>query len=75
MDVLKNTELEAEQTASMIDQIVSGQQVDINDTTTYDNGVKVVPTYLLTPQTVTKDTVKKVLVDSGYYTASDIGLE
>ena len=75
MDVLKNTELEAEQTALMIDQIVSGQQVDINDTTTYDNGVKVVPTYLLTPQTVTKDTVKKVLVDSGYYTASDIGLE
>lgn len=75
MDVLKNTELEAEQTALMIDQIVSGQQVDINDTTTYDNGVKVVPTYLLTPQTVTKDTVKEVLVDSGYYTASDIGLE
>ena len=59
----------------MIDQIVSGQQVDINDTTTYDNGVKVVPTYLLAPRTVTKDTVKEVLVDSGYYTASDIGLE
>lgn len=74
MDVLKNTELEAEQTAKMIDQIVKGEDVEVNDTKTYDNGVKVVPTYLLTPEVVTKDTIQKVLVDSGYYTAADLGL-
>ena len=42
---------------------------EVNDTTTYDNGVKVVPSYLLEPGIVTKDNVQTVLVDSGYYTA------
>ncbi|MDO4260002.1 MAG: sugar ABC transporter substrate-binding protein [Actinomycetaceae bacterium] len=74
MDVLKNTELEGEQTAAMIKQIVSGQEVEVNDTESYDNGVKVVPTYLLDPQTVTKDNAKQVLVDSGFYTAEELGL-
>ncbi|QWW19658.1 sugar-binding protein [Schaalia sp. 19OD2882] len=74
MDVLKNTDRLAEQTAKMVEQIVKGEEVEINDTKTYDNEVKVVPTFLLTPETVTKDTVQKVLVDSGFYKASDLGL-
>jgi len=44
----------------------------INDTETYDNGKKVVPSYLLDPVPVTKDSVQKVLVDSGYYTDADL---
>jgi len=36
--------------------------------------VKVVPTFLLKPVVVTKDTVKSMLVDSGFYQASDLGL-
>lgn len=37
------------------------------DTKSYDNGKKVVPSYLLTPVVVTKDNIKKELVDTGYY--------
>lgn len=74
MDIFKNTEKLGDETAKMIDEIMSGKEVEVNDTQTYDNGKKVVPTYLLAPEVVTKDNAKQVLVDSGYYTASDIGL-
>lgn len=74
MDVFKNTEKLGDETAKMIREITSGKSVEVNDTETYNNGRKVVPTYLLTPEVVTKDTVQKVLVDSGYYSASNLGL-
>ena len=74
MTVWKDTRSLGDEVAKMVDQIVKGQTVDVNDTKTYDNGKKVVPTYLLPPQVVTKDTVKSALVDSGFYTASDLGL-
>ena len=74
MDIFKNTEKLGDETAKMVDEILSGKEVEVNDTKTYDNGKKVVPTYLLTPEIVTKDNAKEVLVDSGYYKASDIGL-
>ena len=74
MPVWKDTRALGDEVAKMVDQLVKGQTVDVNDTKTYDNGKKVVPTYLLAPQVVTKDTVKKSLVDSGFYSASDLGL-
>ena len=74
MTVWKDTRALGDEVAKMVDQLVKGQTVDVNDTKTYDNGKKVVPTYLLAPQVVTKDTVKSALVDSGFYTASDLGL-
>jgi putative multiple sugar transport system substrate-binding protein len=46
----------------------------VNDTKSYDNGKKVVPSYLLQPQVVTKDNVKKKLIDSGFIKPSDVGL-
>jgi putative multiple sugar transport system substrate-binding protein len=51
----------------MVDAVLSGGKPEINDTKSYDNGKKVVPTYLLKPVLVTKDNWKQVLVDSGYY--------
>ena len=74
MTVWKDTRTLGDQVAKMTDQIVKGETVEVNDTETYDNGVKVVPTYLLPPQVVVKDTVESVLVDSGYYTAAELGL-
>lgn len=74
MTVWKDTRALGDEVAKMVDQVVKGQTVDVNDTKTYDNGKKVVPTYLLAPQVVTKDNVKSALVDSGFYTASDLGL-
>ena len=44
----------------------------INDTKTYNNGVKVVPSYLLKPVFVNKANWQQVLVDSGFYQSSQI---
>ena len=74
MSVWKDTRKLGEQVAKMVDQIAKGETVSVNDTKSYDNGKKVVPTYLVEPQVVTKDTVKSALVDSGFYKASDLGL-
>ena len=69
--VFKDTRVLAAKVAEMVSQFLAGQTVDVNDTTTYDNGVKVVPSYLLPVTSVTKDTVTKELVDTGYYTAEE----
>jgi len=74
MTVWKDTRTLGDQVAKMVDQIVKGQTVEVNDTSSYNNGVKNVPTYLLPPVVVTKDTVQEKLVTSGFYSASDLGL-
>ncbi len=38
------------------------------DTESYNNGTGIIPSYLLVPVVVTKDNLKKELVDTGYYT-------
>ncbi|WP_433219616.1 multiple monosaccharide ABC transporter substrate-binding protein [Dactylosporangium sp. CS-047395] len=74
MTVWKDTRTLGDQVAKMVDSISKGTQVETNDTKTYNNGVKVVPSYLLPPVVVTKDDVKSKLVDSGFFKASDLGL-
>ena len=74
MTVWKDTRKLGDQTFQMIQQITKGTTVDVNDTKTYNNGVKVVPSYLITPEVVTKDLVKSKLIDSGFLKASDVGL-
>jgi len=73
MSVWKDTRALGDQVAKMIDQIVAGETVEVNDEETYDNGEKTVPTYLLQPQVITPDNVE-VLVDSEFYKAGDLGL-
>lgn len=51
----KDTTLLVEQTIKMIGQLQKGETVDVNDTEQYNNGVKVVPAYLLKPVIVTKE--------------------
>ena len=70
--VFKDTRTLAAKVAEMVGQLLSGQTVDVNDTKTYDNGVKVVPSYLLPVTSVTKDNVTQELVDTGYYTAEEV---
>ncbi|NUR28442.1 MAG: sugar-binding protein [Catenulispora sp.] len=69
--VWKDTRLLANLAVSMADQVLKGQTVPTNSTD-YNNGVKVVPTEVLDFQTVYKDNYKKVLIDSGYYTADKL---
>jgi putative multiple sugar transport system substrate-binding protein len=70
--VFKDTRELAAQTAKMVDQALKGETVDVNDTKTYDNGVKVVPSYLLTPYSVDINNYQKLLIDSGYIKAEDL---
>ncbi|MCQ1947544.1 MULTISPECIES: multiple monosaccharide ABC transporter substrate-binding protein [unclassified Arthrobacter] len=74
MTVWKDTRELGTQVESMIMALVDGEDVEVNDTETYNNEVKVVPTYILDPQVVTKDTVQSALVDSGFMEAGDVGL-
>jgi len=69
--VWKDTRLLANLAVSMADQVLKGQTVPTNSTD-YNNGVKVVPTEVLNFETVYKDNYKKVLIDSGYYTADKL---
>src|SRR5579871_2252807 len=68
--IFKDTRDLAKVAADMVDAALSGKQVTVNDTKTYNNGVKVVPSYLLKPVVVDKGNWEKVLVDSGYYKRS-----
>jgi putative multiple sugar transport system substrate-binding protein len=70
--IFKDTRDLAEVTVSMIKAIGAGEKPKVNDTKTYDNGTKVVPSYLLDPVSVTKPDVQKSLVDTGYYTSADL---
>ncbi len=68
--IFKDTRDLARVTADMVDAALNGKEVPVNDTKTYNNGVKVVPSYLLKPVVVDKGNWVKVLVDSGYYKRS-----
>ncbi|CAH0338675.1 multiple monosaccharide ABC transporter substrate-binding protein [Rhizobium sp. CECT 9324] len=70
--VFKDTRELAKVTVSMVDAIMGGKEPEVNDTKTYNNGVKVVPSYLLKPVAVDKANIKDVMVTSGYYTAEQI---
>jgi putative multiple sugar transport system substrate-binding protein len=70
--IFKDTRELAKVTVEMIDAILSGKQPQVNDTKTYNNGVKVVPSYLLKPVLVDASNWKPILVDSGYYKESQI---
>ena len=70
--IFKDTRELARVTVQMVNAVLEGGEPEINDTETYDNGVKVVPSYLLKPQLVTKDNIESTLVDSGYYTADQL---
>jgi putative multiple sugar transport system substrate-binding protein len=70
--VFKDTRKLAAQAAKMTDQMLKGGTVDVNDTKTYNNTIKIVPSFLLDMVLVTKDNVTKELVDTGYYTADKL---
>jgi putative multiple sugar transport system substrate-binding protein len=71
--IFKDTRELAKVAVSMAEALLAGKKPTVNDTKTYNNGVKVVPSFLLTPYIVTTKNYKKVLIDSGYIKAADLG--
>lgn len=72
MSVFKDTRTLASQVVKMVGQIINGEEVDVNDTETYDNGVTVVPSYLCDPVFADVNNYKELLLDSGYYTEDQL---
>ena len=70
--VFKDTRELARVTVGMVDALLGGGEPEINDTETYDNGMKVVPSYLLEPVSVDKSNWEEILVGSGYYTKDQV---
>ena len=72
MSIFKDTRTLASQTVKMVDAILKGTNAPVNDTSTYDNGKKVVPSYLCEPVFADVNNYKELLIDSGYYTADQL---
>jgi putative multiple sugar transport system substrate-binding protein len=70
--IFKDTRDLAKVAAGMVDAVLSGGKPEINDTKTYNNGVKVVPSYLLKPVAVDITNWKAALIDTGYYKLEQI---
>lgn len=70
--VFKDTRVLAEKAANMVDAVLQGKPAEVNDTKTYDNGVKIVPSYLCEPVSVDISNYKEALIKSGYYTEDQL---
>ena len=72
MSIFKDTRTLAEQTVTMVSDLLAGKTPEVNDTTTYDNGTGIIPTYLCKPVFADKSNYEELLVKSGYYTADQL---
>lgn len=70
--VFKDTRELAKVTVGMVNALLAGKTPQINDTKTYNNGVKVVPSYLLKPVGVDKSNYMELVVKSGYIDAAKL---
>lgn len=70
--IFKDTGLLAEKCVTMVQAVLEGTEPEINDEITYDNGVKIVPSYLCEPVSLDKDNYKELVIDSGYYQEADL---
>lgn len=73
--VFKDTRELARVTVGMVEAVLTGATPEINDTETYDNGKKVVPSYLLEPVSVDASNWEEILLGSGYYTKEKLKLK
>lgn len=70
--IFKDTRLLAAEAVKAVEAFVNGEEPEANDTETYDNGVKVVPSYLLQAETIYQDNIQEKLIDSGYFTEDEV---
>ena len=70
--IFKDTRKLADQAVIAAQAFLEGNTPTANDTTTYNNGIKVVPSMLLQVDTVNVEDIKSLLVDSGYYTQAQV---
>ncbi|MFP3042708.1 sugar-binding protein [Treponema primitia] len=72
--VLKDTRSLGAATVELVDTLLQGKTPTGLDTSSYNNGSKIVPSLLLDSVIVTKDNLKTAVIDTGYISASELGL-
>lgn len=72
MSIYKDTRLLADKCVTMVNAVINGTEPEINDTTTYNNNVVTVPSYLCTPVAVDVSNYEEIIVEGGYYTAEQL---
>jgi len=72
--VFKDTRVLAKRASDMVDAVLQGVEPEINDTTTYDNGTGIIPSFLEIPVSVDESNWEEALIDSGYYTKDQLGM-
>jgi putative multiple sugar transport system substrate-binding protein len=72
MSIFKDTRTLAAKVVEMVDAVLQGKEASVNDTKTYNNGVKVVPSFLCDPVYADAKNYKQILIDSGYYKEADL---
>lgn len=72
MSIFKDTRTLATKVVEMVDSVLQGKEASVNNKTDYNNGSKVVPSFLCDPVYADKDNYKKILVESGYYKEADL---
>ena len=70
--IFKDTRKLAAQAVTAAESFADGDKPEANDTETYDNGEKVVPSFLLESDIVVTDNIKPLLIDSGYWTEDEV---
>ncbi|GHH84168.1 sugar ABC transporter substrate-binding protein [Streptomyces sulfonofaciens] len=69
--IFKDTRKLAAQAVQMGNAVLNHKKPEVNNTTDYDNGKRIVPSYLLDPVSIDKSNTK-LLVDQGYYTKKQL---
>jgi putative multiple sugar transport system substrate-binding protein len=72
MSIFKDTRTLAAKVVEMVEAIMKGKEAPVNDTKTYNNGVKYVPSFLCDPVYADKFNYRALLIESGYYTEADL---
>ncbi|HHX60230.1 MAG TPA: sugar ABC transporter substrate-binding protein [Epulopiscium sp.] len=72
MSIFKDTRTLATQVVYMVDSIMQGSEVTVNDTGTYDNGTGTIPTLLCEPVFADKTNYQELLIATGYYTEDQL---
>ena len=75
MSVFKDTRTLASKVVEMVDALMKGAEPPINDTKTYDNGTGIIPSFLCEPVACTSENYVELLIDSGYYTFEQLGID
>ncbi len=72
MSIFKDTRTLAAKVVEMVEALIEGEEAPVNDTETYENGVKIVPSFLCDPVYADANNYKELLIESGYYKESDL---